>query len=910
VETAPVLKTCPSLEELKRFLYADYAPTETKQLQTHLDTCRQCQETLDELTAADWIPPTDSHNADLPKPELERLIERLRKWSSQQTEQLASDIVSESFIPTDADAPLGRLREFRILQRLAGGSQGTMYLAWDEKLQRKVALKVLNRGALADEHYRQRFEREARLTASLNDQRIVRVFQVCLEPDLPPFIVMEFVAGSSLKQRVEQSRPTINEAVRWVRDAALGLAAAHQAGLIHRDIKPSNLMLDETSGLVRLTDFGLALEQADASRMTQDGALAGTPAYMSPEQLSRPESIDYRTDIYSLGVVFYELLVGEVPFRGTLRMTLLQVAHDEPRSPRQLNDQIPVDLETIMLKAMSRDPDRRFDSASELADELERWQQKIPIRSRPVGRIERFWRWCGRRPSIAALSASLLVLTLALAVVMVFSYLRLAHFASIKQRDAEIAAQQRDAAVEVLSQLVFDLQTQLDQEEFDIDEVQKNALQIAITGLNRLKQLTDQEQFPVALTAEAFRKMGDTLSRLDRNEEARDCFVRAEFGFRELLSRPDQREQALKGIVETLWSRHDVEVDDGPPEAGTNWLQRATAAARELFESYPSDETKLIFAKALLHEAQSHFDNAESEQILPEMQAKLNEIQVLLESSLDSTAWSPIEIESELVWLKSVALSARYLSDLGDHTQARKQLTDALDRAKENRRDEETLDSLTGLELSLEHQRYTLLKEERLHEQAQVQRQSLDQRIDQLSQKFASDALQVKEFLKFLQTISDQLEEDEDVEGQLYFLNHQLQLLERRLKLVPGDELASLERAYCQFEIAEAKSLSDYSRSQIRRAYREAIASYADLSTRSSFDDQQWYYYCNLLLSAAEYEQSVRGNFKLLLEDAQRIHENLTKDYPRFSPSLLEQIKKRITELGGEKSPAMDHSSR
>lgn len=374
---------CPPTDELKRLLSDSLPGMRRDECVEHMDDCECCQERLEQIAVEGTNLSQvveQLHTAEPPAtsaywPVLKSLDTPLPEAATNETPPASptpvrTREVSLHFLqPASDSAYLGRLHHFDVMRVIGRGGMGLVLEAFDSRLQRNVALKVLDPDLAGDEIARQRFCRESRAAASITHENVVAVHQVEKSGDHGlPYIVMQLISGESLEQRLtREKRLPLREVVRIGMQAAHGLAAAHAQGLIHRDIKPGNILLEPPHDRVKLTDFGLARVEEDV-KLTRTGFVSGTPLYMAPEQ-ALGQDPDPRSDLFSLGAILYEMCAGRPPFTGNSALAILKQISEAKHEPiRKLNPQVPEWLATTIDRLLEKKPVDRIQTAAQLAE--------------------------------------------------------------------------------------------------------------------------------------------------------------------------------------------------------------------------------------------------------------------------------------------------------------------------------------------------------------------------------------------------------------------------------------------------------------------------------------------------------------------------------------------------------------
>jgi hypothetical protein len=423
---------------------------------------------------------------------------------------------------------------------------GVVYRATQLGLNRTVALKMILVGELAGEQHVERFRAECRALAQLKHPNVVQVYEVGeIATDGPalPYFSLEYCPGGTLDRLASKEPLAPERAAALIEPLARAASAFHAVGIIHRDLKPANVLLD-ADGTPKITDFGLAQSVADAGQLTVTGAVLGTPSYMAPEQ-ARGELATPASDQYGLSATLYALLTGRPPFRGTSVIATLELVRtSEPVAPTQLHPGCPRDLETICLRAMSKDPTKRYSSCAAFADDLRAYLDGRPITARPVGRAEKAWRWAKRNPRVAIPSALAVAAVLAAAVLgttfaVVFDTQKreATRLASDRQQaleQAEHSAVERQQALEQAERLAVERQQALERSEKDRQEAEESyrlAREAVVGVADRLPDLLRKNLFARQAQQQAMAALGEAVGKQAETAGARNLPARVMLNF-------------------------------------------------------------------------------------------------------------------------------------------------------------------------------------------------------------------------------------------------------------------------------------------------------------------------------------------------------------------------------------------
>ena len=448
------MKTCPETGALLQWLNGSLPDPEMEQIKEHIESCDACQKKLLELTDEISLQPPLNPDSFFEKgtftnePHFQSMRKNLSRnviktkpnpknvdgidGVNDQFKNLARVAVKLDALETiDANAASTQnsskdklaasesvsvesvhIEGFLLEDQIGTGGFAHVFKAWEKSLARPVAIKLLDKNRI-NVRNRHRFLREAKAASSVRSPHVVQVLSSGEAENGQPFIAMELIEGDTLSQWIaNRSRSldaqTIEQGVRLLEQICQGVQAVHDAKLLHRDIKPGNIFVDSNSSVAKLGDFGLIrILDEDTVTLTRAAELAGTPAYMSPEQTMANSELDVTSDVYGLGASLYQTLTGQPPFRGSSVSILKQVSESQPLPPRQLNEHVSKDLETICLKALEKEPRRRYQSAMAMAQDLSAAIDRRSIVARPTSGFEKLLRWAKRNRALASVAALL-----------------------------------------------------------------------------------------------------------------------------------------------------------------------------------------------------------------------------------------------------------------------------------------------------------------------------------------------------------------------------------------------------------------------------------------------------------------------------------------------------------------------
>jgi len=397
--------------QLRVLMYEQEDSVESAEIALHVETCETCQARLTDLSSDSQIELEASHLFSGYEPAV-RGVSPGSGIPSNAAMQSEVEFDKGLLGPPTHPEMLGRIGRYEIERRIGSGGMGVVFKAIDTELNRPVAVKILAPHLSRNGAARQRFSRESRAAAAVVHEHVVAIHNVEANAE-HPYLVMQYVSGESLQSRVDRTGPmSVEQILRIGVQAARGLAAAHLQGIVHRDIKPANILLEDGVERLLITDFGLARTVDDAS-LTHTGVVAGTPAYMSPEQASG-DAVDHRCDLFSLGSVLYFVATGHPPFRAERAMGVLhRICHHRHRPLWQVNSNVPDELSAVIDRLLEKRPSKRFTSASTVADVMAHILQSLQNRRPSLMMGLRSWQRRHRLVSWMAAAVLLVVAGLA-----------------------------------------------------------------------------------------------------------------------------------------------------------------------------------------------------------------------------------------------------------------------------------------------------------------------------------------------------------------------------------------------------------------------------------------------------------------------------------------------------------------
>jgi serine/threonine protein kinase len=635
--------SCPDSEKVFRLLDGPCRPEEERWLESHFAECTECRRELESSLQEMHRSKASLHEKTLPL----GLHQKLRESNPFRKGKSAFGSVEDVHLgpPRISDA-LGALGPYDVLRELGHGGFGVVYLAHDPQVKRDFAAKVIWPGLAEDANFLDRFYEEARKSNEVKSLYVVSVIRVGQPPEFQhPCLIMEYIEGQSLRDAIRRqtSQQRRVDCRRWaavVGHVAEGLHALHEKGVVHRDVKAANILLDQQTGLPKLTDFGLAFDVGRQETSLSDER-AGTLSYMAPEivfsgRSERRTAPDRRSDVYSLGVVLYECLTGERPFRAdTPEAIRRQILDDPPVPPRKRNDAVPRDLETIALKCLSKESSGRYATAEALASDLGRFLANQPIEARRASPLRRVRLWRRRNPAGAALLGLAVVALLSLIVVPWFVLGReqtLRQDAERERNRAVRSNQQRFQTLQfiadrILDEFPLDAQTQPIRKRLEesflthfreavnacddtTDAYYADACAMYACyaqGFARLEEAREYYRKAIAVY-DALEAKGDYGSlenhakfcvnlanvchALGRKQEAFDQLARSGALWEE-LERRNPAAGPRREVGELLSQRGHLKAQDGKLQEALEEYRRAEARFRQLLQSRPNDAALL-----------------------------------------------------------------------------------------------------------------------------------------------------------------------------------------------------------------------------------------------------------------------------------------------------------------------------